>query len=158
MSDNPIHSNRISGGHVDPTRTQRQTQSQQLANVTIAQINSEESLGESIEELSFNPFAMARRFETMESRVRRRGKDDETEKMQKEEGRKQQQVEKIAEIAEDFSRRSHQELLSRTLLLLRQRINKNDIIGIFSSLFSSFGRLPLLLPLPVLLRFVPKLP
>lgn len=126
MSDNPVQVSRISGGHIDPTRAQRASQSQQLVNVTIAQIASEESLGESIEELAFNPFAMARRFETMESKIRRRGKEDETEKTQKGEDKKNQQIERVSEVADDFSRRSHQELLSRTLLLLRQRISKDD--------------------------------
>ncbi len=126
MSDHPIHAPRVPGAHHEAARMQRAPQTQQLANVQIAQIESEESLSETGEEMVFNPFAMARRFETLESRIRRTGKGEESEKSQKDEEKKLQQVEKISEVAEDFSRRTNQELISRTLLLLRSRITKDD--------------------------------
>jgi len=129
MSEHPIHGRNVPPAHPHESaaaRAQRSPQAQQLANVQIAQVESEESLLESGEEMVFNPFAMSRRFDTLESKLRRAGREGEAEKAQKGEEKKLRQVEKIAEVAEDFSRRSNNELVSRTLLLLRSRISKDD--------------------------------
>jgi len=126
MTDRPIHVPRIPEAHLDAARAQRAAQAQQLAGTALEQVESGEALSEAGEEMVFNPFAMARKFETLESRVRRRGKEDESGKAQKDGEKKLQQVQRTAAVAEDFSRRSNQELISRTLLLLRQRISKDD--------------------------------
>lgn len=129
MSDHPIHHGgpppRMSGASHEAAHAQRIAQTQQMANVYLVQVESEEGLAEAMEGSVFNPFAIARRFESLESRVRRTGKEEETDKTKKNQ-EKLQKVQRISETAEDFSRRTNQELTSRILLLLRQRITKED--------------------------------
>jgi type III secretion protein W len=125
MTDPSMHVPRIPEAHLDVGRAQR-AQAQQLAGAALEQIESQESLTESGEEMVFNPLAMANRFARIDTRFRRGGSKEESDKTQKEGEKKFQQVQKTAAIAEDFSRRSNQELTSKTLLLLRQRILKDD--------------------------------
>jgi type III secretion protein W len=128
MAEHPIHARHTPA--VPPHETpqaQRASLSKQIAeNIYLAQVEGEEGLAEALEGAIFNPFAMSRRFESLETRIRRTGKEEEADKKEKSEQKKLQQVQKIGEVAEDFSRRTNQELNSRTLVLLRQRITKED--------------------------------
>lgn len=119
--DNPIQTDRIF--HAEAIRSAKLPQQPQLGGVQ--QVGSECDMADWAEEATFNPFAMARRFESLEQKKGRAGKEEETEKAQKEE-QKVAQVQKIGKIADEYSRKSHQELQSRTLLYIRERITSRD--------------------------------
>lgn len=74
----------------------------------------------------FNPLAMARRFETLETKIRRK-RDDESERTDKAEKKEEKHVVaiKFENIAQEFQRRNH-ELQARTLILLRAMIKETD--------------------------------
>ncbi len=123
-SDNPISSSRIASTQADLARAQRAAQAAQ-ANLT-AQINSEtnaESLGE---DAVFNPLAMSRKFQDLKTRTRSAGREEETEKTQKEKKEEHQTVQRVSSIADEYSKKSNQEIQTRTLLFVRERISKND--------------------------------
>ena len=71
---------------------------------------------------AFNPVLMLRRFETLEVKTRRRGREEEAEKTEK---KKIPEVQKLEEVSEEYSRKNP-ELLKRTLLLLRSRLSALD--------------------------------
>ncbi len=77
-----------------------------------------------IDEGTFNPVLMARRFETLETRRRRTGKEEEVQKTQ-ETDEAVLEVQRIEEISDEFHRRNP-EFQPRTLLLLRARILPGD--------------------------------
>lgn len=117
MVDEPLSTSRIS-----PVQ-QNQLSAAQLSRYAISQEASSEELN-GVTDSAFNPLAIARRFETLETKSKRRGKEDETAKVEKEE-EKIVEVERVEEASEQFQERNP-ELLSRTLLLLRSRIGRGD--------------------------------
>lgn len=124
-SEGPIQSSRIQSVHADLMRAQRASQSQLIAQLQLREAQSEAAMADLTDEATFNPLAMARRFETLESKTRKGGKEEETGKTQKDEEKKIKQVERVSKIADEYSRKN-QELQARTLIFVRDRITKND--------------------------------
>jgi len=123
MSDD-LTPSRIQPTQLDTTRAQAAAAAQQAARgMVVAQEESEEGFQSWIDEGAFNPTVMARRFEALENKRKRTARDEEAEKTE----RKEQvlQVQRLDEVSEQFSRRNP-ELQTRSLLLLRARINQND--------------------------------
>lgn len=118
MSDEPLSTPRIS-----PVQHQQQVSSSQLNLYAISQEASDEELN-GITDSAFNPLAIARRFETLEVKSKRRGKEEETSKTEKEE-QMIVEVEKVEETSQQYQKRNP-ELLSRTLLLLKSRVSRDD--------------------------------
>jgi type III secretion protein W len=107
--------------------TQRSHQplpSQQLLLYAISQEISNEELSGSGELDFFNPLVMARRFEALESKVRKGGKEEESKKTE-EKGQKVAEIRRIEGISERFQRGNY-ELQARILLILRSRILNSD--------------------------------
>jgi type III secretion protein W len=122
-SETPIQAGKVYGTEA-VHGAQRLPQSQ--LNTQVSQVPSEANMDDWAEEATFNPFAMARKFESLEQKRGRGGKDEdkETEKAKKEE--KIQQVQRVSSIADEYSRKSHQELQAKTLLFVRERITNRD--------------------------------
>lgn len=114
----------LSTSRVSPFLSQQSIQAQSMTNYVLAQEESDIDFIEWAETAAFNPLAMARRFETLEVKVKKKGKDEEAEKAEKKD-RKILEVKKLEEVAEQFQKKNP-ETLSRTLLLLRARITNSD--------------------------------
>jgi type III secretion protein W len=116
----------ISGKPFQPEVAQTPSRLTQVSNAQVQQFATPDDMQDWAEEVDFNPLAIARKFESIEKKKERGGKDDEkdAEKAKKEE--KILQVEKINAIADEYSRKSHQELQARTLVFVRERITKDD--------------------------------
>lgn len=123
MAEHPIQSSGIL--HSGPLRG-AQNLKQPPTGPQVTQIQSESKARDLAEDATFNPFAMARRFESLEAKRSRKGKEEETGKTQKEEQQKIAKIERVQEIADEYSRKSHQELQARTLIYVRERITKKD--------------------------------
>ena len=72
---------------------------------------------------TFNPLAIARRFETLEIKARKKGAEEPEKAAKKEE--KIVAVRKFENVAQEFQRRNH-EMQARTLLILRGMIKQTD--------------------------------
>jgi type III secretion protein W len=94
----------------------------QLANYVIMQESSEDEFTEWTELAAFNPLALARRFETLEVKAKKKEKDEEAEKAS---NKKVLEIKKLEETSEQYQRKNP-ELQARTLLLLRSRLAKGD--------------------------------
>ncbi len=75
-------------------------------------------------EISFNPIAMRNRFERLDQRIKKSGKEEETGKAEKGD-ELDFQVEAVAEVSEQFEQKNP-ELAAISLRSLRSRISKND--------------------------------
>jgi len=125
MADGDLISSRIQPVQSDAIKAQAASQAQKLANYAIFQEVSDESFNQWSELDAFNPLAIARRFESMEIKIKKK-KEEEVEKKEiKEE--KIQQVQGLEEVSEQFQRQNP-ELQARALLLLRARIKSTDSI------------------------------
>ncbi len=115
----------------DAMRAQRAAEKQRLAQYAIALESSVEEFKDWSDMAAWNPLAMSRNFQTLERRVRDRGKSDEagksgeTDKEEEEALDAVVPIEKVEEVSEDFHRKN-QELQQRTLLLLRSRLSSKD--------------------------------
>lgn len=125
MPDRDISTQRIDALKGDAARMQHTQAAQRLAQYAIAQESAAEEFQEWGDLNAFNPLAMARRFETLDTRVKRRGREEEADKTEKKEDGEILLVESLQETAEDFHKRNP-ELQARTLLLLRSRITDQD--------------------------------
>ncbi len=118
FSASPIYPN------LDSSKAQQAAMQRAAVGIAIAQEESSENFQEWVDEGTFNPVLMARRFETLELKARRKSKEDETEKAE----RKEEQVvevQRLEEVSEQYSR-ENPELQTRSLLLLRARISDSD--------------------------------
>lgn len=95
-----------------------------ICGLGVAQQESEQNLQAFIDEGAFNPTLMARRFETLETRIKRSSKGEESEKANKQE-EKIIAVSRIEKSADDLNKRNP-EMQTRSLVLLRSRINASD--------------------------------
>ena len=93
-------------------------------------------------EVSFNPIAMRNRFERLEQRVKRAGKEEETGKASKSD-ELDFEIEAVSEIAEQFEQKNP-ELAAISLRSLRSRISKNDSFDeLLAKIFDSYPDLSL---------------
>ena len=113
-----IHVSRI-----QQTQIQAQQSQKAAALEGIIQIESEEGFQHWIDEGSFNPTIMARRFEQLETKRRQTRKEESDKAAKSEEGHLL--VEKLEEVSEQFERKNP-ELAARSLQLLRSRIRQQD--------------------------------
>jgi type III secretion protein W len=124
MSNEDLSTPRIQPAHFDAARAQ-QTAAQQIARgLVLEQIESDDAFQAWADEGAFNPVMMARRFEALENKRKRIAKDEEAEKIERKE-KDILEIQKIEEVSDQFSRKNP-EFQSRSLLLLRSRINQND--------------------------------
>jgi len=113
--------------HRAPAITPAQLQAQQIAREEAlenwAQVETEASFQDWVDDGAFNLTLMANRFRELETRVRSQTKKDESKKT--EESQETLLVERIEEIAEQFERKNP-ELHTRALMLLRSRLQRHD--------------------------------
>ncbi|MFI5333990.1 MAG: type III secretion system gatekeeper subunit SctW [Chlamydiales bacterium] len=121
MQDDNLKTSRI--GSVESERTQRAQKPEQTGRFAMQAEMVEEEFTQWTELAAFNPLAMARRFETLEIRTRKKGREEEPEKTAKEKGIVE--IERIEEVAGEFHRKN-EELSERTLLLLRARLSDKE--------------------------------
>ncbi len=122
MSDD-LSAGRISPLEPEGTKSRETSGAEEAKKYAVQQEGFAEAFNEWSELAAFNPLAMARRFETLETRTKKRGREEETEKTDKE--KKVFEVKRLEEVSEQFERKN-QELHARTLLLLRARISIKD--------------------------------
>jgi len=120
MSDD-LSTSRITATQSDMIKAQKAAEAS-LIKEDILQISSEEEFTEWTELSAFNPLAMAKRFESLEVKTRKKSKEEESERSQE---KKVQQVKRAEEISDQFQRKNP-ELLARSLLLLRSRLQRGD--------------------------------
>lgn len=121
MTHDPIGASHIRS---EILQAQKAAQAQMISRYAIIQEVSEEAFTEWSELAAFNPLAIARRFESLETKVRRKGKEEETEKSEgKDKGIAE--VKRLERVSEQFQRKNP-ELQTRSLLLLRAQISKGD--------------------------------
>lgn len=124
MSSDDLSSSRIQPTHMDLVKAQQMAAQAAAKGLAISQEESEDAYQSWVEEGAFNPLIMARRFESLESKRKRTSKEEEAEKAaEKQAG--VLEVQRIEEVSEQYSRKN-QELQTRSLLLLRARINNQD--------------------------------
>ncbi len=111
--------------HVPPSSSQlyKAQAAAEALKYAMAQEASSEGFIEWSELDAFNPLAMARRFETLEIKTRRK-KEEEAEKAEKKE-EKIVTITKFENVAKQFEQR-HPEMQARTLLVLRSMIKQTD--------------------------------
>ncbi len=114
---------RIQPTQLDTTRAQQVAAQQAARGMLVAQEETEEGFQSWIDEGAFSPTVMARRFEALENKRKRTGREEETEKAERKE--EVLQIQRLEEVSEQFSRRNP-ELQTRSLLLLRARITQRD--------------------------------
>ena len=108
----------------DSAKTQQLSNENIAKKLVIDQIKSADSLKAFGDEAAFSPTLMARRFETLETRHKRTPKEEEAEKS----GKGQEKiiaVKRIEKAADDLNKKNP-EMQSKSLLLLRSRINQSD--------------------------------
>ncbi|NDD57762.1 MAG: YopN family type III secretion system gatekeeper subunit [Chlamydiae bacterium] len=122
MGDN-FSAQRIAGAHAESNKIHQAQQQAAASRYAIQQESQAEDFQEWSE--SLNPIAVAvRRFDSLESRVRRRAREQETERAEKTES-ETPLVDQLEEVSEQFHRKNP-ELQSQNLLLLRSRISNKD--------------------------------
>ncbi|MBI3236723.1 MAG: type III secretion system gatekeeper subunit SctW [Chlamydiales bacterium] len=124
MSDDPLSTPKISPVHQAATKAQQAAALRAANNLAVAQDESSASFLDWIDEGAFNPAVMARRFENLEIKAKKRPKEEDAEKAEKEE-KGVAEVQRLEEISEQYSQKNP-ELQARALLLLRSRITPND--------------------------------
>ena len=122
MSDD-YSTQRISAIHAEKSKLQQAQQLKAAGRITIIQESKAEEFQEWAETLNPNSIAM-RHFETLETRVKRRAKEEETEKTELKDT-EVVEVEGLNDISQQFEEKNP-ELNARTLLLLRARIKNDD--------------------------------
>ncbi len=127
MPDDPISTGKIEAIRGFTAASQQAQAAQKLSQYAIAQESASEEFEEWGDLNAFNPLALAKKFESLDSRIKRRGREEEgSEAKRKEEGEAEiVPVEQAQETAEDYHRRNP-ELQARSLLLLRSRIKPGD--------------------------------
>ena len=123
MPDYDILSSRIPPAQMDAAKARQAAAQQDARRISIAQEESAEGFQSWIDEGAFKPIIMARRFESLETKRKRAGKEEEVEKAEKEE--EIVEIQRIEEISEEYSKKNP-ELQTRSLLLLRARISIRD--------------------------------
>ncbi|MBY0528654.1 MAG: type III secretion system gatekeeper subunit SctW [Rhabdochlamydiaceae bacterium] len=115
----------LSVNRVNPSEASKANQAaRQIAQRTaINQVASEESFTDWANDAIFSPTLMTRNFQPLELRTRKTQKDEEAEKTEKKD--QVRQIEKLQEVSDQYSRKNP-ELQTKSLLLLRSRINAND--------------------------------
>jgi type III secretion protein W len=123
MPDEPFTTSRISPIESEATRSRQVGKQEQVGRYAIQAEAVEEEFTQWTELAAFNPLAMARRFETLEVKTKKKGKEEEPDKTEKD----QQvfEVKRLEEVSEQFQRRN-EELNARTLLLLRSKLSGKD--------------------------------
>ncbi len=109
---------------MDAHKAQQAAQQRVASGMAIHQEESTVGFQEWVDEGAFNLGQMARRFETLEIKARKRGREEELEKTENKEA-KVEEVQRLEKITDQYSRRNP-ELQSRSLLLLRSRISEKD--------------------------------
>jgi type III secretion protein W len=107
---------------IETDRAQKPMRPEEAGRYAMEAESVEEEFNEWTELAAFNPLAMARRFESLEVRTKKKGKDEEAEKAKQEE---QIEVKRLEEVSEQFERKNP-ELHARTLMLLRSRLSGRD--------------------------------
>jgi type III secretion protein W len=110
----------LTPSHVPPVHLDT-ARAQQLAAL---QEESQDNYQSWVDEGAFNPTLMARRFEALENKRRRTLKEEEAEQTAKKE-KQVAVVERLQAVSDQFNQKNP-ELLSRSLLTLRARINNQD--------------------------------
>lgn len=121
MQDDHLSASRIE--RVSAEKAQRAQRPEQAGRYAMQAEAVEEEFTQWTELAAFNPLAMARRFETLETRTRKKGREEEAEKTEKE--KDVAKITRIQEIAEEFHRKN-EELNARMLLLLRSRLTEKE--------------------------------
>ena len=121
MSHNPFGTSPISP--IESEGPQKTGRPEEASRAAMAAEMVEEKFNEWADLAAFNPLAMARRFETLETRTRKKDREDESKKTDQDKG--VLEVQKVEEVSDEFHRKN-QELDPRTLLLLRSRISAKD--------------------------------
>lgn len=124
MSGEDFRTSRINPIGSEVTGAQRASQANEISKYAILQESTEEQFTEWTELSAFNPLAMARRFETLEVKARKKGREEEAEKAEKEE-KKILEIQRAEAVSEQLQRKNP-EILARSLLLLRARITLKD--------------------------------
>lgn len=122
MADDNLSASPIQPAHLDATKAHQAALQRSAARQAIAQEESSEGFQQWIDEGAFT--LMARKFETIEFKVKKKEKEEKTEKSEKTEGQIAE-VKELQEVGEQYSRRNA-ELQTRSLLLLRSRITERD--------------------------------
>ncbi len=122
MSDD-LTPSRIQPVQLDTTRAQQAAAQQTARGMVAAQEETEIGFQSWIDEGAFSLTMMSRRFETLENKRKRIGREEEAEKVERKE--EVLQVKRLEEVGEQFSRKNP-ELQTRSLLLLRARITQRD--------------------------------
>jgi len=126
MPDDRFTTPRVQAIHSDAVRAQQSQQAQKLAQYAIAQESASEEFQEWGDLNAWNPLALAQKFQQLDKRVRERGRPEDAQKSEREEEDQEVNVvERLKEISEDYQRKNP-EMQSRSLLLLRTRITRND--------------------------------
>lgn len=126
MAEDHFTTPRIQGTHADSSKAQQAQQAQKLAQYAIAQESVVEEFQEWSELDAWNPLALARNFQQLDKRVRERGKPEDAHKAEKSEEEDEiNVVERLKQVSDNYQRKNP-EMQSRSLLLLRSRITKND--------------------------------
>lgn len=126
MADDRFTTSRVQAIHSDTVRAQQSQQAQKLAQYAIAQESASEELQEWGDLNAWNPLALAKNFQQLERRARERGRPEDAQKSEREEEDQEiTVVQRLREISEDYQRKNP-EMQSRSLLLLRARITRDD--------------------------------
>jgi type III secretion protein W len=113
---------RVQGIQSDQLRAQKAGAAESLSMYAISQESAAEEFTEWTELAAFNPLALARRFESLEVKARRKGREDEPEKTKE---KQVLEIKRLEEVSDQFQRKNP-ELQQRSLLALRQRISKSS--------------------------------
>jgi type III secretion protein W len=107
----------------DIAKAQRAAQAAAMNKYMINQEASREGFTEWAELDVFNPFAMARRFQDIETRTRRKGREEELDKTEKD--KKIIEIRRLEAISQQYQQ-ENEELQAAQLLLLKGRIKEGD--------------------------------
>ncbi len=121
MSEENFRTSRINP--IESERAQKPQRPEETGRYAIMPESVEEDFNEFTELAAFNPVNMARRFETLDMRTKKKGREEEAEKAEKE--KDITQITSTEEVAEQYEQRNP-ELHARTLLLLRSRLTAQD--------------------------------
>ncbi len=123
MSGDDFAPPRVPSAHLDPMAAHQAAIRQAAKNKPIP-VPSVQVFPSWIDEGTFNPVLMSRRFETLESKRKRTAKEEEAARTEQADDTGME-VQRVEEIGDEFYRRNP-ELQPRSLALLRSRISKDD--------------------------------
>jgi type III secretion protein W len=124
MADDNLSTPPIQPAHLDTAKAHQAALQRSAARLAIAQEESTEGFQQWIDEGVFNVAVMTRKFEVIESKVKKGEKEEEKEKSERAE-KQVTEVKKLQEVGEQYTKRNA-ELQTRSLLLLRSRISDRD--------------------------------